>query len=410
MAKKKKIKSPITLLTPEKFIRTRSRSIPIFKCYVQKNWEKLKFTEVIIIRKHTNGNFTIGAFFVDLKCTGVKKCLHYFNLLPVYYDDFCKNVITNDYIEVKYELAHNIIFAGYEYAQELGIPQATNFDSIMIYFLEEDNENIELIDIECGLDNMPWLMETDMDTTKKIKEYIQILDNGIGKGNYLYANSINEINEFYKSKTEDVDSQISNNKKTNFADLEDKEETNFKNYTLKIELLGIEPTIWRTFVINSGWDLEDLHNVIQDVMGWERSHLYCFKDKNTIYDSEYGINQRNDLSFGKSSKKLVSVNDVTIQDVLKRKGSNIEYEYDFGDSWMHKITVINTDKEDEKFPMIIDGERACPPEDCGGIWGYYNLVDVLNNPKHPDYEEMKEWYEEFDPNKFDIEQIKKEMI
>ena len=89
-------------------------------------------------------------------------------------------------------------------------------------------------------------------------------------------------------------------------------------------------------------------------------------------------------------------------------GDSCFYDYDFGDSWRHKIVlekILHFDKE-QKYPVCIKGKRNCPPEDCGGIWGYYDLLEIIKNPKHPDYESMMDWLgDDFDPEYLDFEEI-----
>ena len=98
--------------------------------------------------------------------------------------------------------------------------------------------------------------------------------------------------------------------------------------------------------------------------------------------------------------------------MLKKEKDTLIYEYDFGDSWEHKILLekILTDDGKTVLPVCIKGKRASPPEDCGGIWGYEELLETISNPKHPDHEEMLEWLGgEFDPEAFDLEQINKDL-
>ena len=97
-----------------------------------------------------------------------------------------------------------------------------------------------------------------------------------------------------------------------------------------------------------------------------------------------------------------------LSQLLKKEKDSLIYEYDFGDSWEHKILLEKILPDDGKtvLPVCIKGKRACPPEDCGGIWGYEELLGTISDPKHPDYEDMLEWLGgEFDPDEFDLEEL-----
>jgi pRiA4b ORF-3-like protein len=171
-------------------------------------------------------------------------------------------------------------------------------------------------------------------------------------------------------------------------------------YELKIVLLGAKPLIWRRLQVPGNANLGWLHAVVQTAMGWTNSHLHHFltpearySDPRSIEDSGFGDEPDRD-----EMKALLS-------EVAPRKGVRFGYEYDFGDSWEHEITVeriLPPGSGSATAAVCLDGARACPPEDCGGIWGYVNLLDVLKNPKHPEHKGMKEWIGgTFDAEAFD---------
>jgi len=173
-------------------------------------------------------------------------------------------------------------------------------------------------------------------------------------------------------------------------------------YQIKISLIGAKPPIWRTFLVPSDLRLDAFHDVIQIVMGWTDSHLHQFIANNVFYgipDDEFGMEIENEAKF-----KLFHL--------LKKEKDTIKYEYDFGDSWEHKILLEKIFPFDTKtaLPVCIKGKRACPPEDCGGIWGYEDLLETISNPKHPDHEDMLDWLGgEFDPEEFDLEEINRDL-
>ena len=173
-------------------------------------------------------------------------------------------------------------------------------------------------------------------------------------------------------------------------------------YQIKITLRGSKPPIWRRFLSPGDVKLGMLHDIIQDVMGWTDSHLHLFRTKD---GRQYGIR---DPEFG-LDEDLVDEHKVTFSSIAGSKGVCVRYEYDFGDGWEHELKVENIVESDERYkghPVCLEGERACPPEDCGGIGRYYNLLEIVRDPKHEEYQEMSEWIgETFDADAFDINEI-----
>ena len=170
------------------------------------------------------------------------------------------------------------------------------------------------------------------------------------------------------------------------------------SYQIKISLIGAKPPIWRTVLVPSTLKLAAFHDVIQVAMGWTDSHLHQFIANNVFYgisDDDFELKMEDESKF-------------KLSQLLKKEKESIIYEYDFGDSWEHKILLEKILPFDTKMalPVCIKGKRACPPEDCGGIWGYEELLEAISNPKHRDYENMLEWLGgEFDPEEFNLEEI-----
>jgi hypothetical protein len=170
-------------------------------------------------------------------------------------------------------------------------------------------------------------------------------------------------------------------------------------YQIKVTLKGTMPPIWRRFLTHRDIDLDKFHLILQSVMGWTNSHLHQFSSGSTIYSTP-----DDDFYFEMESE---DESKYKLSDLLKKEKDWITYEYDFGDGWEHTILLEKIlDYDDKlKIPKCIKGKRACPPEDCGGVWGYQNLLGVISNALHPEYEEMLEWLGgEFDPEEFDIEE------
>lgn len=172
-------------------------------------------------------------------------------------------------------------------------------------------------------------------------------------------------------------------------------------YQLKVTLCNARPPIWRRIQVPSDITLGKLHRILQAAMGWTDSHLHRFEVKG--------------VSFGAPDPELEfeSERRAKLNEVAPAEGSKFRYEYDFGDSWLHDIVVEKVLPADPnvRYPVCIKGKRACPPEDCGGVWGYEELLETLRDPNHPDHEEMKEWLgdEEFDPEAFDPEEVNREL-
>lgn len=167
---------------------------------------------------------------------------------------------------------------------------------------------------------------------------------------------------------------------------------------LRVQLEGIEPGIWRRIVVPSSYTLTELHAVIQSAMGWEDSHLHMFEIEGKRCEIPYdgGLGPEPD-SHDESGHKL--------KDVLS-SGMEFSYLYDFGDDWTHRIIVEDQGdaEEGKQVPACIAGERACPPEDSGGPFGYPEFLDALSDPDHPEHEDIVDWAGEFDPAAFNIAQ------
>ncbi len=176
-------------------------------------------------------------------------------------------------------------------------------------------------------------------------------------------------------------------------------------YQIRISLKGSKPPIWRRVLMTSNTSLSDLHYIIQIVMGWENAHLHQFIKNRTYYAEKMEEDDFWDMG------NNVDYKGIKVSDLLKKEKDKIVYEYDFGDGWEHDVVLEKNLPADEKtnYPVCVKGKLNCPPEDCGGIWGYYELLDILSNPKHPQHKEMFEWMgeEEFDPKYFNPEEVNK---
>jgi hypothetical protein len=173
-------------LSPENYIRQRARTLPIYECLVNKGWEESKMADVVVARLHVNGNVTLGLYQVDLYCLGVKDTFYAFNIpIHEYRDKFTPSngEFELEFDKIDYNLAHNIIFAGVDFATEIGFDPHKDFLKTTQYLLEEDDENIELVEVECGYNGQPAVVRGE-ENSKECSKIIAKLDYLVGKGNY----------------------------------------------------------------------------------------------------------------------------------------------------------------------------------------------------------------------------------
>jgi hypothetical protein len=173
-------------------------------------------------------------------------------------------------------------------------------------------------------------------------------------------------------------------------------------YQIHVTLKNIEPPVWRRIQVPENIPLVELHDILQIVIGWEHAHLHAFRIGKVTYGEPdpYGPSDIQD-------ECLVPLGGVADE------GDSFIYDYDFGDDWEHDLRIekklageMNVD-----YPRCLDGARACPPEDCGGPWGYARLLEIVKDPKHEEHEEMLEWLgDEFDPEYFDVDEINRTIV
>jgi hypothetical protein len=179
-------------------------------------------------------------------------------------------------------------------------------------------------------------------------------------------------------------------------------------YQFKVQLLDIEPAIWRRIQVPENYNFWGLHVAIQDSMGWWDYHLHLFRLKGKHAHKIRLIGIPDEDRF-EDEPEIEAGWEVKLVYTFYEVGTVFEYEYDFGDSWVHEITHegILVREPGTTYPRCIDGARACPREDCGGPWGYDDLLQVLSDPHHEEYESMRTWAgEDYDPERFNPVDIK----
>jgi hypothetical protein len=169
-------------------------------------------------------------------------------------------------------------------------------------------------------------------------------------------------------------------------------------YRFKISLRDTKPVIWRR-IETKNVTLEKLHELIQTAMGWTNSHMHQFEIAGAHYtDPRFMKGDFED--FGAFDYSGIRIGDLVIKHGPKLR---MRYEYDFGDGWQHDVVLekVTEAEPGAKYPRCIDGARACPPEDVGGVCGFADYVRAITNPKHSEYRELLEWNGPFDPARFD---------
>jgi hypothetical protein len=177
-----------------------------------------------------------------------------------------------------------------------------------------------------------------------------------------------------------------------------------KIYQIKVTLRDSQPPIWRRILIRSSTTLTKLHRILQRVMGWEDAHLHRF----TILGERYGVPDEEDAG----PRKTRDERKYKLSDVVPGENSSFTYLYDFGDNWEHLLVVEEVLPAEDKvrYPICLDGARACPPEDVGGIGSYNDFLQAITNPAHPEHDDFTEWIgDKFDAEAFDLNEINQKL-
>jgi len=170
-------------------------------------------------------------------------------------------------------------------------------------------------------------------------------------------------------------------------------------YELKVTLVHSRPPIWRRFQVESAVTLQKMHLILQIVMGWTDSHMHGFR---VPQPGQRGARRRF-LPIEDADEKATR-----LANLLRRPKDRLVYEYDFGDGWEHELVLeaVVPRSATARYPIVLAGRGACPPDDVGGIPGYCHFLEAIKDPKHPDHEDMVEWGgENFDPGRFDVQAV-----
>jgi len=178
-----------------------------------------------------------------------------------------------------------------------------------------------------------------------------------------------------------------------------------KVYQIKIALENIRPPIWRRILVSGDTTLDEMHDIMQAIMGWWDYHLHQF----IVHGEYYGVPDDEYIGW----REMRDEQNYTLEPLIPAEKFKFVYEYDFGDSWEHKLLVekIMTPQEVQRLhagplPVCLKGKRSRPPEDVGGVWGYANFLQAIGDPEHPEHDEYLEWAGgDFDPERFDLEEV-----
>lgn len=184
------------ILSPENYIRQRARNLPLYKCFINEEWEDTHMAQIIISRRHQNGNVTFCAYLVDTGCLGIKDTFFNFNVPDYELEEMIEDINESEpMVETDYNLAHNIIHAAWEFADEIGFKPHKDFLSITQYMLEEDTDDIPIIEIECGdEDGKPLYVQGPSDTDARVNQIVNQLEK-LGEGNYTVVLATDDWDE-----------------------------------------------------------------------------------------------------------------------------------------------------------------------------------------------------------------------
>lgn len=179
-----------------------------------------------------------------------------------------------------------------------------------------------------------------------------------------------------------------------------------KIYQFKVVLIGVDPPVWRRIQVPASYTFWDLHVAIQDAMGWWDYHLHEFE----ILNPATGDRDRIGIPSDEYSPELqwLAGWEIPISAYFSPQNPDALYTYDFGDDWHHSVTLedVLPRDPDVEYPCCLAGERACPPEDCGGVYGYADFLEAIRNPRHEEHDRMLEWVGfSFDADHFDPEEV-----
>ena len=309
-------------LSPENYIRQRARTLPIHECLINDEWKQNQLATVFVVRKHVNGHFTIGTYLVDLNCLGVKDTYFWYNISADEYEHLKEMLYSKQEMSViSYELAHNIVFAGENYATEIGFKSHPDFYKTTRFILVEDDYKIELIYIEVGEDGMPIYVQGPNDSPARVREIIETLNRTVGSDNYHYITLDDTVGELdYDDEIDDDSDDDSDDYDNDFDRYNDYSFEDLKNLLLNFEtitasnidehsLIGIADNL--IYRIEDGKKISNLFVQIGELLDFE-------VDVNEVHPSLFGLDSFDDKY---DKKKLIADFVDTYNNISKNKSS-----------------------------------------------------------------------------------------
>ena len=360
MAKNNKGKV-IQMLSPENYIRQKARTLPIHECWLNTEWQEEGMANIVVTRRHTNSNFTVGLYLIDINCLGVKDTNFYFNMSPVDYRELIDDILGRlDSVKVEYPLVHNIIFAGLEYAEDYGFKPHKDF-ALTKYILEEDTDDVELIEIECGNEGKPLYIQGPYDSDARAMHIIAQLEKTAGPGNFDFIRALDgdEYGEDNYDDEEEPD-QFEN------LTLQDKRSL-FANYYSKFDQLEENEADY-FFQLNDSIidDLVDTdeYNKYSDAFFDELKEIVV--DDSVIPDEMLGVEPDSPLlptnvkeMFLDLIQSVKDLDKMRRQLVRFRKNKGVEAAADYID------LLIAAKEDDEKYGTML--EKAAKKYPCYGL-------------------------------------------
>jgi len=275
----------IQMLSPENYIRQKARNLPVYECLVNTNWQESQMANVVVSRQHTNGNITAGIYLVDLSCLGVKDTIWFFNVSMLEYRENLERFMDmEDGIDkIDYTLAHNIVHAGLEFADDYEFKPHKDFTSVTQYILDEDTDDIPIIEIECGFHGLPAYMQGPLDTDTKAKQVIAQLERVAGHGNYYL---IDEDGMVINNEDDDSDEEDDQ-----FTDLSLEEKRNeFVGYFIRINQLSNDEAA-KFFILTQSIvdDLLDQDKYDEYIEAFDQELSKIEVEEDTIPDEMLGV-------------------------------------------------------------------------------------------------------------------------
>jgi hypothetical protein len=318
MAKKNKGKV-IQMLSPENYIRQKARTLPLFECRINNEWEETGLANITVARKHTNGNLTVGLYLIDLKCLGVKDAHYFFNISESQYRELLNDI--EEQMEtgpVSYTLAHNIIYAGIEFADDYGFKPHRDFTAVAQYILEEDTDDIELMEIECGKKGKPFYVQGPLDNDSRARQIIAQLERTAGPGNYHFIMGANE--SYWKDDDDDEEPEDDEfeRQKAKFGKLTTSEKLDLiKELIDRIEKLSDEEKEDFGYLSNSILDNYVDSDEAEKMYDKLSEKIFEIKITDELSDELLGIETGSEINREEWKKQFLEIYTLTLENVKK---------------------------------------------------------------------------------------------